>query len=1636
MSEFSVNTDKVNSLADLLENQAKTLENAGGSIDSVRNCLSIQGAARASVMSAMQTTSNNVKEEAQAAVRMGSALRQIAAAYRNTERGIAGFGNGNGGSGYGGNGGNGSGGNCGGQNGDNKDSGAYSKDPVNLNTGNFILDNTDMEIPGAMPLVLGRFYNSMGTFSGMLGADWNTSFEMRLFKAPEHHLTGTDICIMLGDGREEYFILADGKQYIPVSDSTAELKREENGFVYQNLAGERYCFDEKGLYTRYENAHHIGFNLIYADGNLKKVEKDSGEFYAFSYQENGLLGVVEDHTGRKCQYTFENGQLKSVELPDNSIYQYSYNTYGKISRVVNPRGIGAVETEYDDLHRAVYQKFADGTTNRFEYRDAEMAVIMTERNGTKSIHYHNEKYQNVRNVYSDGEESFTYNERGQKTSITDKLGNVTQLQYDNRGNITGILTADKTKISATYNQQNRLLTLSVNGKNKVRNQYNSYGDLLCQEDGLGRKTNYIYDENGRMVKVQMPDQSLIHAVYDERGNISGITDEAGGNWKFAYDERNQLTDQVTPLGQKNSCKYDVMGRLLSLTRADGNSKSYTYDEWGNIVSEKDFDGSVVTTAYNENNKPVLVVDKAQRQTHYEYDSMWNVSKAILPGGMAFQYLYDENNHLKTIKDALDHETHYTYDAVGNVISRIDAKGNCTAYEWDSNGRCIKITDAKGYSTEYRYDEDGQLIYVKDAEGVELLRNYDAAGQLVREQDSLGKTRTYTYNAAGDVVAVTDEKGLTTAYTYAKGLHKVSEVLYPDSTRELYTYDAAGNHLTYTDRYGNTLSYKYDILDRLLSVTKENGKSMTYEYDLLGKILCETDFDGNSVRYSYTPSGQLASLTDGLGNTTFYTYDGMDELISVRKAVPDTSQVMELIYERNAMEQITKVTDALGRTETYQYDSLGKMVEKTDRSGRNTSYTYDSLGLLKGVKWADGRVASYEYTPLRRLREIQDWTGTTRMKYDGMGNLLEIEYPDKRTLSYIYDGVGNRVQMVYPDGKAVSYTYDALGRMREIIQEEGAVSYSYDKYGNVSERTLPDGTAVRYQYDKNGALSRMTYQDQKGILDEFTFGYDEVGRRNTYGLYRRDIPGENGQYAYSYDGAGHLSQIRKNQQLLREYQYDSFGNRKSRTDFDLVTGQKKNTSYTYDLSGALLKMVQGNQIQEFGYDQRGNLTEQRQNGKILQKYQYDALNRLERAENARGEASTYAYNGLGYRIGMEILTGNEKQTVSYTLDYSRIYDNLVESTENQERENYLWGLGLEGSRAASIAGWYLTDPLGSVLRKTEEGKTRYSANYDEFGNVLSSYGEDCLGYNGFMYDKVAGTWFAQARQYRSNTGTFDGMDRFGGDITMPDTLNPYVYCLGDGFSHTDKSGYWCGVDDLIAAGLGAIGGAAGQFIGDVIDSAASGEFHFSSWQEYTGAAIGGAAGGVTTLYAGPIAGGAVASGTSKLTTEGLTWASDPSAYDKSFGQVAKETVWETGKGALAGAASEFMGKGMEKLANTKWAKSVMSKLQNNGKLGSFLADKISDIARGKSGKRWDVITDFLKLQHNNIKNSPALTRKLFSLLLHGLPIYVGQELWDSTKGTIKDKIKELLGGKLKDLLWPDSASGDCAATTCAVSAGGR
>ena len=1630
MGEFSANTDKMNSIADLLEKQAKTLENAQSSINSVKGKLKIHGAASVGVMSALNITSSKVREESQTAVKMGQALREIAAAYRAAENKITGRidgGNGNSGSG----GSDGCQGGSGNQNGNNNESGAYSKDPVNLNTGNFILDNHDMEIAGSMPLTMGRFYNSMGTFQGMLGADWNAGFEMRLFQAPEHHLMGNDICIMLGDGREEYFASPDGKRYIPVSESTAELTKNGEEYLYQTLDGDRYLFDKDGIYIRFEEAHQIGFDLIYEEGKLVQVKKDSGEFFTFSYNEEGLLEAVADHTGRYCHYIFEDTRLTEAVLPDGSSYKYLYNESGKLCHVTNPRSVDAVETEYDDLYRVTYQKFADGTTNMFEYRDAEMAVVMTERNGSQSIHYHNDRYQNIRNIYADGEESFTYNERGQKTTITDKLGNVTRIQYDSRGNITGIISPDKTKMALTYSQQNKLLTLSVNGKMKVRNQYGKFGDLLTSEDGIGRKTSYIYDDAGRITQILNPDGSLIHAAYDERGNMISVTDENDRSWKLFYDECNQLICQENPMGYRNTLTYDTMGRVLSYTRPDGNSRYFAYDEWGNLISQREFDGSKTEIAYNENNRPVSVKDGAGRETVYEYDSMWNVSRVTLPGGVILKYLYDENNHLASVFDSLENETCYTYDAMGNVLTSTDAEGNCTEYAWDSNGRCVMVTDPAGYTTEFKYNENGEMIYVKDAEGAELFRTFDDADQLILERDSIGRSRSYIYNLAGDITSVTDESGRSTSYEYEKGTHNLLAVLYPDETTEHYTYDALGNIASYTDRYGKKLFYSYDVLGQMTALMNEENQKIEYVYDLMGKILREKDFNGNVTSYTYDAAGQLTSVTDALGNITNYTYDVSDHLTEVLRKNPAVSQAVHLTYEYNKAGQLEKLTDALGRKETYEYDKIGRMIAKTDREGLKTVYTYNAQGMLQGVKWADGKETSYTYTPLRRLKEVEDWTGTTRMQYSGDGQISQITYPDNRTLLYDYDIQGNRVRTLYPNGAEAFCEFDSLDRITKLTQGQQSIIYDYDKMGNLTGRKFSEGASVSYEHDDNGNLIRMTCNDAAGLLDEMQFGYDVYGRRNFYKRTSRDNSQNNEAYRYTYDAAGHLKQVFRDEQLFREYTYDALGNRSSLKETDLQTGIQKTTAYTYDLSGALLRQTCGDDAVEYHYDQRGNLIQQMRNGQPVSNYSYDASNRLISAEKVGDAHASYAYNGLGYRIGMNVNRNGQEKKTSYTLDYSRIYDNLLEKHTDHTTENYLWGTGLEGVKSETgNAGWYLRDPLGSVVRKISAGsvageaKHGFMADYDEFGNVMAMSGspEDEFGYNGFLRDEVAGTWYAQARQYRSETGSFDGMDRFGGDITAPETLNPYVYCMQSPFRYTDKSGYWFGFDDAIAGIIGAAGGGAGQLVGDIVTniqngSIQSGEWTFSSWQSYTGAILGGAVGGITTLYAGPIVGGAASGGATTAITEIVTWASNPKGYNKSFIQAAGETVIDTGLGALSGVVSKVGKSITRKIMNTKGVQSLISKMSGGGKVLQFISKKMSDMATGKSSQ-WSTISKYLKNQHKLIGTSRALKKKLFSVMFSALPIYLAQTVWAKGKSKVMpsawDRIKKWVTKEAKEL----------------------
>jgi hypothetical protein len=96
---------------------------------------------------------------------------------------------------------------------------------------------------------------------------------------------------------------------------------------------------------------------------------------------------------------------------------------------------------------------------------------------------------------------------------------------------------------------------------------------------------------------------------------------------------------------------------------------------------------------------------------------------------------------------------------------------------------------------------------------------------------------------------------------------------------------------------------------------------------------------------------------------------------------------------------------------------------------------------------------------------------------------------------------------------------------------------------------------------------------------------------------------------------------------------------------------------------------------------------------------------------------------------------------------------------------------------------------------------------------------------------------------------------------------YDFCGGDPVNRFDPDGRWFGVDDAVFAGVGAIVGLAGQLVADTVTG------HAYKWQNYVGAAVGGAAGGEVLLYtANPFAAGAAGGFASNGTTQLLNIAS--------------------------------------------------------------------------------------------------------------------------------------------------------------------
>ena len=1362
----------------------------------------------------------------------------------------------------------------------------YSRDPVNLSTGNFVYDHEDMRINGEIPLSFHRYYNSKDRIKGSMGRCFVHNYESHL----EENVEKGKITISMGDGQKKTFRKMEDGTYRSLYSAMETLTKEGDSHILTKLAGERITYNEAGQMIRRENGYGSGITFSYHEtGKLEKAETDNHTFLTYNYNEAGQLVQVADHTGRTVKLSYERGKLSTVETPQGSRYVYHYGKNGRIAESINPRGYVSVKNTYDEKRRITRQEFPDGGHMEYAYDDKKRQVILTERNGSKITYVHDSKYRNTDILYEDGtKEHFEYNGKNQRILYVDRNGNVTKYAYDNRGNLTQYATAGGVKVTATYNADNKLLILKENGKEKLRNHYDKKGNLISSVGADGNGNQISYDEQGRPICIENADKSITKITYDSRGNIEKICDADGSNIGYQYDDLNRVIRVTDGNGNVTAFEYNKADKIEKTINPLGHGRSYSYNESGKVTKVIDYDGYVVEAAYNEIGKISRITDKEGNATSFFYDNMWNTNRVIQADGGVTNYIYDKNNRLCEEQMPDGGSVQYTYDGNGNRTGITDATGSHTDFIYDALNRVIKVTDAAGAETGYSYDEEGNLICVTDAMGNKTSYTYDDSKRCISKTDAMGNTIRYEYDVMGRVKSIQYPNGSVETRSYKKG--KLTDIKKADGSSVHYSYDGNGNCICMENGAGEKQMITYDALNRIQTVTNPAGGILRYEYDALGNVTKLTDENGNKTCYAYTPNGNLKSVTDALGNETRYTYDAMGHLVKVERIgetqdvgrSDDDTMIQTTTYEWNHRGLVTGIINPLGEEESFAYDNAGRMTDKWDRDGYHTTYSYDKRGLLKEILYADGTGVAYSYDALRRLEEVKDSNGTTKIVTDVLGRVLSVTDSFGKTVGYEWGNMNEKRRLVYPDGKEASYIYNVKGQLEELTTSKGTIQYTYDTMGRLKEKAFPNGITTEYSYNSVGHLEKINHSGN-GFEDEYTYRYDMAGNKIGACKQRQGMDADSGSFRYSYDALNRLTEVSRDESPLRKYTYDAFGNRTVKEDYSGQTVVQ--TAYRYNANNQLIGQISDEEEQTYAYDHRGNLISVSRGEEQFREFAFDAANRMHSAyevKDGTGTWAEYTYNAFGNRIGQSIysveaddnipkVTGqkpqNPEQQIFYTLDLTRQYHNLLMSEDKaeQKEQTFYWDGNVAAMEEGETDSYYLQDDLGSPMQlMNEEGEIRETYGFDEFGLNLNYHPEKQIqpfGYTGYQMEAAGGLYFAQARRYDAGAGRFISEDFLKGFISAPFTLNHYGYCWNRPLDFVDLDGQaptWLKVVGTVVA-VAAVAALAVALTAVIAPATAATVVIATT---VAGAAVGGVVGGVTNVVTGSgsfvngFAGGAV------------------------------------------------------------------------------------------------------------------------------------------------------------------------------------
>nr|WP_312249989.1 RHS repeat-associated core domain-containing protein [Stenotrophomonas geniculata] len=861
-------------------------------------------------------------------------------------------------------------------------SNATAGDPIDLRTGRFTYQETDISIADVMPLILGRNYRPSDSVKREFGIGTGAGFNYRIARKNSYAQmqlvlpNGTPLVFQQTSGSEAYGTWRyNGKHGF----SGAVLASEsEGGWKYRLKLrdGSQMTFEQyspnriKTVQDRFGNT----IEYQYDAGRVSRIVSPHGRHIDLNYDAQNRIISAVDPLGTTWRYEYNAlGMLEKVIYPDNTFRRYGYKTYGKapvqqhlLDEIYDQRGNRLLFNEYKETDligtgvittgQVVRQTLADGAVYAIQYDHFDGT-----NNGTLVTHPDGSQRRVVFN--------------GGLYPVSDTLAYGTPLAQE------------------------------------YRFERDADGRMLARIDPLGRRTEYQYDGEGQPVRTTRlagsPDAVESRGTFSAEGRVTSLTDPLGRVTHFEYD-RGCLSKVTNPLGHSSTFGCNSSGQVETVTDALSNT-SFAYYVGADLVATRDPLGRGTTYRHDALGRVIAGEGPNGELLRWEYDPQGRMVKAAMAAGETVEIAYDPNGNVTDI--LLPHQggLSYEYDARDRMTKRTDGLGQIEAWTYDVMNRPTSYTDRRGFTSRYDYDALGRRVLVSYQDGSTVASTYDAVDRRVTLTDSASGSIAWQYDGLDRVVRVTSPQG---AVTYGYDLVGRRTSMLADVQAEMrYVYDD-GDRLIRQQQGGEVVEFTYDAGGRRSSTTLPNLVRTGYAYNDNGELTGIAWTHGGQklgdLGYGYDNRGLLVSQTGSFSPRTLpsastgpNSFDDNHRQLLYNGQALSYDENGNLLsdgareFEWNARNELVRVREGGIVAAEYQYDALGRRVRKVEHGGA-VDYLYDELSVVQeskeGLKNAvfagrgiDERFARNDGA--ERTYFLTDNLGSTRALTDDSGQLL-------------------------------------------------------------------------------------------------------------------------------------------------------------------------------------------------------------------------------------------------------------------------------------------------------------------------------------------------------------------------------------------------------------------------------------------------------------------------------------------------------------------------------------------------------------------------------------------------------------------------------------------------------------------------